>query len=137
MPAAPERPSSVPAGAAQFPATLWSVVLLAGQDASPKSQEALATLCRAYWFPLYAYLRREGKSPADAQDLTQSFLLHLLEKQTLSRVHRERGKFRSFLLASLQYFLADEHDKRQAQKRGGGTTLVPLDGNEAEERYCA
>ena len=137
MPAAPERPSSVPAGAAQFPATLWSVVLLAGQDSSPKSQEALATLCRAYWFPLYAYLRRQGKSPADAQDLTQSFLLHLVEKHTLSRVHRERGKFRSFLLASLQYFLADARDKQQAQKRGGGATFVSLDQEEAEERYRA
>src|SRR5438552_9075987 len=137
MPAAPEWPSSLPAGAAQFPATLWSVVLLAGQDSSPKSQEALATLCRAYWFPLYAYLRRQGKSPPDAQDLTQSFLLHLLEKHTLSRVQPEKGKFRSFLLASLQYFLADERDKQQAQKRGGGATFISLDDWNAEECYRA
>src|SRR5947209_7041566 len=113
MPPVPERPASVPPGAAQFPQTLWSVVLRAGQSPSRQSEEALATLCSAYWFPLYAYLRRQGKTPHDAQDLTQSFLLHLLEKHTLSRVHREKGKFRSFLLASLQYFLADERDKQR------------------------
>jgi len=133
----PATPSSVSDGAAQFPATLWSVVLLAGQSSDRRSEEALATLCRAYWFPLYAYLRRRGKAPADAQDLTQSFLLHLMEKRTLSRVHRERGKFRSFLLASLQYFLADEKDKQQAQKRGGRATFISLDQDQAEEWYQA
>ena len=120
---------------AQFPPTLWSVVLRAGQTSSDQSHEALATLCRAYWFPLYAYLRRHGKSPPDAEDLTQGFLLHLLEKDTLSRVKRERGKFRSFLLASLQYFLANERDKQLAQRRGGGAAFVPLDQSTAEERY--
>src|SRR5215813_967150 len=125
MPAAPDKSTETPAtAAAKFPATLWSVVLLAGQgSSSDKSREAMATLCRAYWFPLYAYLRRRGKSPQDAQDLTQAFLLHMMEKDTLSRVHPEKGKFRSFLLASLQYFLADEHDKQHAQKRGGGATM--------------
>ena len=137
MPPVPNKPASVPAGAAQFPQTLWSVVLLAGQSSSLRSQEALATLCRAYWFPLYAYLRRQGKSPHDAQDLTQGFLAHLLEKNTLSRAQRTKGKFRSFLLASLQYFLADERDKAQAQKRGGGATLIALDNRGAEQRYQA
>ena len=137
MPPAAENPASVPAGAGQFPPTLWSVVLLAGQASSGPSQEALATLCRAYWFPLYAYLRRQGKAPHDAQDLTQSFLLHLLEKNALSRVQREKGKFRSFLLASLQYFLADERDKERAQKRGGGVTFISLDNQETEDRYRA
>lgn len=128
------RPDSFSAGA-KFPPTLWSVVLRAGQDSSEQSRDALAVLCRAYWFPLYAYLRRQGKSPPDAEDLTQGFMLHLLEKETLSRVRREKGKFRSFLLASLQYYLANERDKQFAQKRGGGASLVPLDADDAEERY--
>ena len=111
--------------------------MLAAQNSPGQSQEALATLCRAYWFPLYAFLRRQGKTPHDAEDLTQAFLLHLLEKETLSRVHREKGKFRSFLLASLQYFLADQHDKETAQKRGGGITFIPLENENVEERYSA
>src|SRR5256885_10925371 len=127
MPAASEKPITVSASAARFPATLWSIVLEAAQGPSTRSRDALATLCRAYWFPLYAYLRRQGKSPHDAQDLTQGFLLHLVEKHTLSRVHQERGKFRSFLLASLQYYLAGERDKEQAQKRGGGVIHLALD----------
>ena len=122
-------------GAGRFPQTLWSVVLLAGQSESEKSRGALAKLCQAYWFPLYAYLRRQGKTAQDAQDLTQGFLLHLLEKHTLSRVHPERGKFRSFLLASLQYYLAGERDKEQAQKRGGGAVHITLDSENAEELY--
>jgi RNA polymerase sigma-70 factor (ECF subfamily) len=128
------RPDSF-SGRAKFPATLWSVVLLAGQNASEQSREALAALCRAYWLPLYAYLRRQGKSPHDAEDLTQGFMLHLLEKETLTRVNREKGKFRSFLLASLQYYLANERDRQSAQKRGGGVNLVQLDADDAEERY--
>jgi RNA polymerase sigma factor (sigma-70 family) len=130
-----DRPDSFTG--AQFPPTLWSVVLLAGQNSSEQSNDALAMLCRAYWFPLYAFLRRQGKSPPDAEDLTQGFMLHLLEKDTLSRVQREKGKFRSFLLASLQYFLANERDKQQAQKRGGGARLVELDNQNAEDRYLA
>jgi RNA polymerase sigma factor (sigma-70 family) len=121
----------------QFPPTLWSVVLRAGQNSSEQSNEALAALCRAYWSPLYAFLRRQGKSPPDAEDLTQGFMLHLLEKDMLSRAQREKGKFRSFLLASLQYFIANERDKQQAQKRGGGAKLVELDNQDAEDRYLA
>ena len=127
MPAAPERPSSVPAAAAQFPPTLWSVVLLAGQGSSPQSQEALATLCHAYWFPLYAYLRRQGQSPPDAQDLTQGFFARVLARDDLAQVHPQKGKFRSFLLASLQHYLADEWDKASADKRGGQATIRSLD----------
>ena len=134
MPEGTDRPDSVAAGA-PFPPTLWSVVLRAGQTSSDQSHEALATLCRAYWFPLYAFLRRQGKSPPDAEDLTQGFFLHLLEKDALSRVKREKGKFRSFLLASLQYYLANERDKQLAQKRGGGVQLVPLNAEIAEARY--
>jgi len=111
--------------------------LEAAQGPSTKSRDALATLCRAYWFPLYAFLRRQGKSPHDAQDLTQAFLLHLVEKHTLTRAQPDKGKFRSFLLASLQYFIADERDKQNAKKRGGGAVLVPLDNQDAEERYVA
>jgi len=135
-PGSEAKPDSFGAGA-QFPPTLWSVVLRAGQTSSDQSHDALATLCRAYWFPLYAFLRRQGKSPPDAEDLTQGFLLHLLEKDTLSRVRREKGKFRSCLLASLQYYLASERDKQLAQKRGGGATFVELDAADAEERYQA
>src|SRR5437764_2287003 len=137
MPAAPEKPITVSASAARFPQTLWSMVLEAAQGPSTRSRDALATLCRAYWFPLYAFLRRQGKSPHDAEDLTQGFMLHLLEKETLSRVKREKGKFRSFLLASLQYYLADERSKEMAQKRGGGATLIPLDAQQAEQIYQA
>src|SRR4051794_27336811 len=104
MPPRSEKPASSHASVSQFPPTLWSVVLRAGQNSSQESHEALATLCQAYWFPLYAFLRRQGKSPPDAEDLTQGFLLHLVQKDTLSRVRREKGRFRSFLLASLQYF---------------------------------
>jgi len=128
------NPSSVTPGGAQFPPTLWSVVLRAKEAGSAEAEEALAALCRAYWFPLYAYLRRQGKTPHDAEDLTQGFLLHLMEKDTLSRAHRERGKFRSFLLAALRYYLADEQAKQRAQKRGGGMTFIPMDAPEAEER---
>jgi RNA polymerase sigma factor (sigma-70 family) len=95
----------------------------------------LARLCARYWYPLYAYLRRQGKSPHDAQDLTQGFLLHLLKNQGLERVQREKGRFRSFLLAALKNFLADEWEKSQAQKRGGGVAAVSLDTDDAEERY--
>ena len=116
------RPDSF-AGGAPFPPTLWSVVLLAGENSSNHSHAALATLCRAYWFPLYAFIRRQGKSPEDAEDLTQGFLLHLVEKETLTRVRREKGKFRSFLLGSLKFFLSDETGKQRAQKRGGGAAV--------------
>ena len=133
----PDKLSSFAGDGAKFPPTLWSAVIQAGQSSSDHSREALATLCRAYWFPLYAYLRRQGKSPHDAEDLTQGFLLHLMEKETLSRVRREKGKFRAFLLASLQYYLADQRDKQQAQKRGGGATFIELDDHNAEERYLA
>ena len=112
-------------------------MLLAGQSASAESHEALAALCRAYWLPIYGFLRRQGNSPQDAEDLTQGFLLHLLEKGALSRVEREKGKFRSFLLGSLQYYLANERDKQRAQKRGGGAVLVELDAADAEERFQA
>ena len=108
-----------------FATTHWSVVLAAGQNRSDGAAKALEELCRTYWYPLYAYLRRKGYSEHDAQDLTQGFICQLLERRSLEKVEREKGKFRSFLLASLNYFLADERDRGLAQKRGGGRELLP------------
>ena len=121
--------------AEQFPPTAWSLVLLAGKSSSPTSSEALATLCRAYWYPLYAFVRRQGYSPHDAEDLTQGFFAHLLEQHRVGQARREKGRFRSFLLAALRNFLADQRDKAMAQKRGGTATMISLDAERAEERY--
>ena len=106
----------------------------AGTD-SPQAHQALETLCRNYWYPLYAYVRRQGHSAHDAQDLTQAFFARLLEKNYLADVQREKGRFRSFLLASLKHFLANEWDREQALKRGGGKRLIALDEDSAESRY--
>jgi len=118
-----------------FASTHWSVVLAAGQRESPQADEALEKLCRTYWYPLYAYIRRQGYAMADAQDLTQSFFFHILSRGFLQRARPDKGKFRSFILGSLKFFLADELAKLQAQKRGGGRTMVFLDALSAEERY--
>src|SRR5688572_6619585 len=127
--------TSFDAKPAQFPPTLWTIVLTAGERSSPQSEEALATLCETYWYPLYAYLRKQGKPPHDAEDLTQAFFLHLLGRRGLRHVQPHKGRFRSFLLASLKNFAADEWAKTTAQKRGGGAALLVLNGEEAEERY--
>ena len=100
-----------------FPETHWSVVLTAGQVGIPKAEEALETLCRAYWYPLYAFARRQGNSPPDAKDLTQSFFTQLLEKDSVSKAKDEKGRFRSFLLASFMNFLSHQKESNQAQKR--------------------
>jgi len=121
--------------AQQFVPTRWSVVLAAGQGASPQAHEALATLCQTYWYPLYAYVRRLGHSPPDAQDLTQEFFARLLEKHYLAGIKREGGKFRSFLLTALKRFLANEWDRAKAQKRGGRDTVLSIDEESAEARY--
>jgi RNA polymerase sigma factor (sigma-70 family) len=118
-----------------FATTHWSVVLSAGGDSSRAAQEALEQLCRTYWYPLYAYVRRRGYAPHDAEDLTQSFFARLLEKDYLARADRERGRFRTFLLASLNYFLSDEWDKSRREKRGGGRPLISFDAVAAEDRY--
>jgi RNA polymerase sigma-70 factor (ECF subfamily) len=106
----------------------------AGTD-SPQAHQALETLCGNYWYPLYAYVRRQGHNAHDAQDLTQAFFARLLEKNYLADVQREKGRFRSFLLASLKHFLANEWDREQALKRGGGKRLMALDEDSAESRY--
>ena len=125
----------LPAGPSVFATTHWSVVLTASDTDSPALEQALEQLCRTYWYPLYCFVRRHGHSPSDAEDLTQAFFTHLLERGALKRVTREKGRFRSFLLASLKYFLADEWDKGRALKRGGGCALVSLDAEGTEERY--
>ena len=104
---------------------------------SPDALAALEELCRTYWFPLYAYARRSGHSPHDAQDSTQAFFACLLEKDYLHAADRGKGRFRTFLLIALKRFLANEWDKAQAQKRGGEIILVPLDAASAEEKYAA
>ncbi len=111
------------------------MVLEAGRRSSPKSAEALATLCGIYWFPLYAYVRRQGHSADDAQDLTQEFFVRLLDKQTLQVADRGRGRFRSFLLASMKNFLANEWRRDTAQKRGGERSVISLDFDDGENRY--
>jgi len=120
-----------------FTATHWSVVLMAGQTSSPEAAGALERLCRTYWYPLYVYVRRQGQSPHDAQDLTQEFFARLLEKKYLRLADPERGKFRAFLLKSLKHFLVNEWEKARTQKRGSGQCVVPLDAEIAESRYAA
>jgi RNA polymerase sigma-70 factor (ECF subfamily) len=118
-----------------FTTTHWSVVLAAGRAGSPESEDALEKLCRDYWYPLYAYTRRRGYSPHDAQDLVQDFFARFLAKNYLEGLSAGRGKFRSFLLASLNHFLANEYDRATAAKRGGGKPLISLDEQTAEDRY--
>ncbi|MSU50585.1 MAG: sigma-70 family RNA polymerase sigma factor [Opitutus sp.] len=119
-----------------FATTQWSLVLQAAGPGAPEAARALAGLCATYWYPLYAFVRRQGHSAHDAQDLTQEFFARLIEKNVLAQVAREKGRFRSFLLAALKNFLANEWDKARAQKRGGGRTFVPLDAGSAESRYA-
>jgi len=118
-----------------FATTHWSLVLRAGDTADSQTASALEQLCRTYWYPLYAYVRRQGRGPEEAQDLTQEFFARLLARGSLGQVSREKGRFRSFLLASMNHFLADEWDRAHRQKRGGGASVIHLDALEAEERY--
>lgn len=118
-----------------FVTTHWSVVMAAGRADTPVAQEALGRLCQTYWYPLYAYARRVGHSPADAQDLTQEFFLRLLEGRWLARADSERGRFRSFLLTAMKHFLANEWHKSQTQKRGGGQVILSLQDDTAETRF--
>jgi RNA polymerase sigma factor (sigma-70 family) len=122
-------------GAADFHTTRWTIVMKAAQSQAPGGESALAQLCRLYWYPLYMFARRRGHSPHDAQDLTQSFFLHLLEQRALASVDRVKGKFRSFLLAPFQNHLSDQFDRARRLKRGGGKEFIELDAQEAEERY--
>ncbi len=133
MPSA--QSDSVPRAAREFVTTHWSAVLAAGSPDSPCAVQALNQLCRTYWYPLYVWVRRQGYSPHDAEDLVQGFFARLLEKDDLADVDRARGKFRSFLLASLKHFMANERDRLNAWKRGGRHQFVPLQTEAAEIRY--
>ena len=135
VPANPTR-GDLPATGAGFQTTHWTVVMAAVRaDDTTAAQDALARLCSAYWYPLYAFCRRQGHPAHDAEDLTQGFFAHLLAKNGLASVRPEHGRFRSFLLASLKNFLANERERAQAQRRGGGQSLISLNGAEAETRY--
>jgi RNA polymerase sigma factor (sigma-70 family) len=134
----PNAPTEVitPGGGRRgFVTTHWSTVLAAGRSDSPRAQAAMAELCQAYWYPLYAFARRQGQSVEDAEDIIQGFFCRLLEKDFLHDVAPEKGRFRSFLLACLKHYLADERDRQQAQKRGGGREIVSFDSATAEARY--
>jgi RNA polymerase sigma factor (sigma-70 family) len=128
-------PVSDPPRGDVFVTTRWTVVLSAGRKSSPQSDRALGELCQTYWYPLYAYVRRQGKTKEDAEDLVQAFFEKFLEKNYLEGLNAGRGKFRAFLLASLKHFLANEWDKSQRQKRGGGGQHLSLDWQSADERY--
>jgi RNA polymerase sigma factor (sigma-70 family) len=118
-----------------FVTTHWGVVLAARDLESPQAAECLEKLCRAYWRPLYSFIRRQGYNPEHSEDLTQAFFAQLLEKNHLAHLRHQEGKFRSFLLTLLKHFLSDERDKARAQKRGGGQTPIFLDALSEEERY--
>ena len=122
--------------AAQFPTTRWSHVADAGDPASPRAREALAALCAAYWFPIYAFIRRKGHDPDDATDLTQDFFARLLQRGTFAAADPSRGRFRTFLLTDCQHFLADRRDHQHALRRGGGRTVLSIDARDAEGRLC-
>jgi RNA polymerase sigma-70 factor (ECF subfamily) len=113
------------------------VVLSAQDKDSPRTKEALETLCRTYWYPLYAFVRQQGHSPADAEDLTQGFFGRLLAKDYLKSVAREKGRFRTFLLTALRHYLCDEWDRQHAKKRGGFTSIISIDQELAESRFTA
>lgn len=133
---APNPTSPQAVGSPAFPSTNWSVVLAAGAEPSEEAQSALEALCRLYWYPLYAFVRREGYGAADAQDLTQAFFARLLERRDFDRVRREKGRLRSFLLTAMRNFLINERTRVRAEKRGGSQTFVPLDEILAEQRYA-
>jgi RNA polymerase sigma-70 factor (ECF subfamily) len=132
-------PGSISTGAGPAPrpafvTTRWSLVVSAGRNDTPHARNALEKLCRAYWFPIYAFVRRQGHNPHDAQDLTQEFFARLLEKNQIAGADPHRGRFRSFLLGALKHFLANEWHKARAQKRGGGQVPIPMDAAAAESK---
>ncbi len=124
-----------PRAGGRFATTQWSLVLEAGRAGSPGAGEALARLCSLYWYPVFAFVRRRGHDPAEAEDLTQGFFTRLIDKRELAGADPDRGRFRSFLLSACQHYLANEHDRRTAQKRGCGQAVASLDVMDAEARY--
>jgi len=123
--------------AAQFATTHWSTVLAAGDSASANALAALERLCRAYWYPLYAFARRNGHDPEEAKDSTQAFFEELIEREFIRDVIRERGRFRTFLLTAFKRFLVNEWHRRRTLRRGGGVVILPLDGSATEGAYLA
>ena len=121
--------------AARFPTTRWSRVIRAGDPADPRGRAALEELCRDYWFPLYAFVRRHGFSAEEAEDIVQGFLADLLERGDLATLDQSKGRFRSFLRAACEHFLANRRDHDRAAKRGGGITIVSINRLDAESRY--
>jgi RNA polymerase sigma-70 factor (ECF subfamily) len=118
-----------------FATTQWSVVLAAADDLTEVSRDALAVLCGTYWYPLYVYVRRRTGNFHEAQDLTQAFFAHLIEKQVIGKAQPERGRFRTFLLTALKNFLANEWHKARADRRGGGRVTISFDFGAAESRF--
>src|SRR5437762_5780881 len=127
--------TNAPTSAMGFHTTHWTLILEARDQQGPTAGAALESLCGTYWYPLYAFIRRQGASPHEAEDLTQEFFHRFLERNGLASVQPSAGKFRSFLLACLKNFLANERERAHAQRRGGGQPLVPLDAGDAETRY--
>jgi len=125
-------------GPREFATTHWSLVLAArpGEVGRTEARKALEALCRAYWYPLYAFVRYRGHSPDEAQDLTQSFFTSIIEKGGFASADPERGRFRSYLLGAMKHFLANQWHREQAKKRGGGVTVVDLDALDPEARYA-
>jgi RNA polymerase sigma factor (sigma-70 family) len=128
-------PGTLQEGGASFASTHWSIVAQSALTDLPEAANALAQLCETYWPPIYSFIRRRGYAPSDAQDLTQSFFAYFLRTKAYSRTDRLHGKFRSFLLASVKNFLADNWDREQAIRRGGGYQFVSLDQEKAESFY--
>jgi RNA polymerase sigma factor (sigma-70 family) len=134
MSSEPLTPVEAPASSG-FQTTLWMVVMAAKGGEGTAAQEALASLCATYWYPLYAYVRRQGFSPHEAEDVTQEFFYRFLQRNPLINVHPDAGRFRSFLLTCLKNFLANEHERAQSQRRAGRHTVISLDSLDAETRY--
>lgn len=130
-------PRAPPRGGAAFATTHWSLVLAAQDRESPKAVEALETLCKSYWYPVYAYVRRKGHDEHGSSDLTQEFFCRLLERHYLRAADRKRGKFRAFILGCLEHFLAKEWTRERRLKRGGGVKILSLADGSCEARYLA
>ena len=132
----PKRANMSNPGDARFMTTHWSIVRAAGDSSAPQHQQALSTLCRTYWFPLYAYLRRNGHDANEAADHTQAFFAQLLDKKYLRQVRPKPGRFRSFMLTALKHFVANQYKHDRAKKRGGGKKILSLNYDQAEDRYA-
>lgn len=135
MPARRKNVDSQQVGNRRFATTQWSIVLAAGHRSSPDADQALASLCATYWYPLYAYVRRRVSDVGEAQDSTQAFFVELLDKNYVRPATPERGRFRAYLLTSFKHFLSHQWEKAKAQKRGGGRTPISLDFDVGDSRF--